>query len=1487
MGALRPLLRGITRWALRFVVAVVVLLVLVLGGALGTLRSGLVDDRLGDWITAVAKKKDKFFVRAYGVSGNLPFHLKVDKVEVGDATDVYLTIENAEATWNPLDLYHPDDDVKWKFVVERIHAERLEWTRLPHDNLPDDGKPFRWDRFPRILIGDLTVDDFDVSGTLLGGARARMRAEGSCVLGEWDHGHLKLALERIDDVPGKALIDLTTGGSPIELNGSLTGEEGEGSALGALARLTDPGAVKLDVRGSGPMRDWNAEADITTANIGRLKAAVKMAYSAAGPFELTGSFDPAPRQREKYYVGPGAPMTLEAKGAWAPGEELRVDRLFLAADGRELSADGRLDLATHAYRVKGNLAPEREGGRVALPPLTVAAARIEGTGFLMDTGTLDATLQVDALSLGGVDARSLVVDVTGTDPVGDSVQDFQLEAHGEGLAVARSESGPVLGAAPVLASDPLGVAVPLSLLGPSAQLTAKGRVDLADGLLDAESLSLVGDALSVAGPLAFEREWNDLKTRLRAESPSLEALTLLAGTAVGGKASVVLDLDSRDRFANVDAKLVGDATEVVVGEMGWNAVFGPAVHLEAEVHGSPRGPAKGAMHLVAGGIDARADGSLGAGGRDLVADLAATLDNMETLSRPAQAAIAGRLETKASLRGSLDDFALDLSVNGDHFSWDGHRFDSLVTQLKAEGLPEVWAGEVHTKASYGKLAASLDASVSMPSAEKLEISGLSLVGPGTRGSADLDLDLARGLAAGTVKLESGDLSLWRPFLGTGMGGAVSLDAKLDATPGKAPTQRLNGTLSLRDATLALGDRELVIDVLDASAESLELGASPRGDGRLHVSRVRYGEVVLVEGLLTTAGDGKTWATNVALSVDHGEKITLDATASVAPGALVDVSLSRLEGELAGVPVVLVETARIRGSAEGWSIAPLSLRLGEDGTLRGEFLSGPSEVRVKAELVGAPLAVVPAFFPGLDLVGSIDGRASLAGPSFAGMAGEIVVTGNGVASGELVAGGVTPVDLRADARFGRGRLAGSAFLVGLTDTDLRVTVDMPLTTASTGDPLVIDLVWKGEVAEALALVPLGEDALRGRIQADLRLAGTMASPRVTGRATVEGGRYENAASGLVLTDLRALVEGTGDMLELRELSARDGDKGAITAVGRLRFETLPAFEADLEMKAVDAMLTRLDLLTTRADADIVLHASRETDLPGIDGSITGSVRIADARVQIPDRFIADVPELDVVEIGVANLEEAAEQARAAATSLDLDLAIVADNRIFVSGRGLESEWKSDLHVRGSTVDPRVEGTVSSVRGQLGLLGRRFDLRSATLRFDGSAGNQPYLAMIAEAEANDITAIIDVKGPAMRPVIELRSDPALPRDEVLSRVLFGQSAASLTPMQSVSLARSVAELAGAPLLGGGPSLLGGIGRTLGFDRLDIDAAGSDGGAALTASKYLTDNVYLRVQQGLTPETSKLSIEWEVYNNITVESDVSQDAQGEVGVSWRWDY
>jgi hypothetical protein len=46
-------------------------------------------------------------------------------------------------------------------------------------------------------------------------------------------------------------------------------------------------------------------------------------------------------------------------------------------------------------------------------------------------------------------------------------------------------------------------------------------------------------------------------------------------------------------------------------------------------------------------------------------------------------------------------------------------------------------------------------------------------------------------------------------------------------------------------------------------------------------------------------------------------------------------------------------------------------------------------------------------------------------------------------------------------------------------------------------------------------------------------------------------------------------------------------------------------------------------------------------------------------------------------------------------------------------------------------------------------------------------------------------------------------------------------------------------------------------------------------------------LRVQGGLTPEDTRLGIEWRVFDHVVIESDLGQDAGGEIGVTWRWDY
>ncbi|WP_436424547.1 translocation/assembly module TamB domain-containing protein, partial [Enterococcus faecium] len=76
---------------------------------------------------------------------------------------------------------------------------------------------------------------------------------------------------------------------------------------------------------------------------------------------------------------------------------------------------------------------------------------------------------------------------------------------------------------------------------------------------------------------------------------------------------------------------------------------------------------------------------------------------------------------------------------------------------------------------------------------------------------------------------------------------------------------------------------------------------------------------------------------------------------------------------------------------------------------------------------------------------------------------------------------------------------------------------------------------------------------------------------------------------------------------------------------------------------------------------------------------------------------------------------------------LDLRVRADNQLFVSGMGLESEWQADLRVVGTSLAPRVTGNLEIVRGTYSFAGKRFDVTKGDVRFDGGALIDPQIAL----------------------------------------------------------------------------------------------------------------------------------------------------------------
>ena len=131
----------------------------------------------------------------------------------------------------------------------------------------------------------------------------------------------------------------------------------------------------------------------------------------------------------------------------------------------------------------------------------------------------------------------------------------------------------------------------------------------------------------------------------------------------------------------------------------------------------------------------------------------------------------------------------------------------------------------------------------------------------------------------------------------------------------------------------------------------------------------------------------------------------------------------------------------------------------------------------------------------------------------------------------------------------------------------------------------------------------------------------------------------------------------------------------------------------------------------------------------------------------------------------------------------------------------------------------------------------------MRFRGGALTDPDINIQATTSKDGTTFLINVTGTGQRPQVAFTSSPALPQDEVLSRLLFGTNPENLSATEAIQLAAALNSLRGS---GGGLNPLGKLRSATGFDRLRILGAdeASGRGQALAAGKYLTDDIYIEI-------------------------------------------
>ncbi len=88
-------------------------------------------------------------------------------------------------------------------------------------------------------------------------------------------------------------------------------------------------------------------------------------------------------------------------------------------------------------------------------------------------------------------------------------------------------------------------------------------------------------------------------------------------------------------------------------------------------------------------------------------------------------------------------------------------------------------------------------------------------------------------------------------------------------------------------------------------------------------------------------------------------------------------------------------------------------------------------------------------------------------------------------------------------------------------------------------------------------------------------------------------------------------------------------------------------------------------------------------------------------------------------------------------------------------------------------------------------------------------------------------------------------------------------------------------------GGPGLTETIRRTLGVDVLRVETGESGTSPSVSAGRYLSEGVYVGVNQGADARSGEAKYEVEITPNVTVETEVGPQSGSQIGARWKFDY
>jgi translocation and assembly module TamB len=756
-------------------------------------------------------------------------------------------------------------------------------------------------------------------------------------------------------------------------------------------------------------------------------------------------------------------------------------------------------------------------------------------------------------------------------------------------------------------------------------------------------------------------------------------------------------------------------------------------------------------------------------------------------------ALAGTLSVNGSLDGPMTSLASELHLTS-ALSVRGSSRGTIEASLKARGLPSLTSATIQAQGQLAGAPLELDAALDRLAGDAFHLR----VARGEWKSAHIEGDLTTGADVthghGGLHLAMAHLEDLQPLLGTSLKGSLSGSLALRPEGRRTYTQ------------LSLEARDVVAAGIPAEVHLTGSGTLEATDLQLRLQSAN------VEGA----------------PADLESRAHLDLRTH-------ELRLDQLVAHYHAQAVSLLSPAQL-SFAEGLAVRGVKLGL-QKAVIELDGQISPLDLHAAAHHIDA--SVIKAFVPNLLAQGSFDLEAKLAGTSSAPSG---LVTLNGTQLRLSSAQDLHPIDLHASARLVGQSAQLDVHLDGGRDSQLALTGTAPLDAAGA---LNLKVNGKLDAGFANPMLAARGERLTGALTVDATVKGALRSPEVQGTFDLAHGDARDYVEGVHLSSITAHLTANGGTLRIESLTAHAG-AGQLSLTGQLALmeRKLPL---SVRVTAKNAQPVESDILKANLDADIKVEGTLRERL-----DVTGTIQVNRAEIGIPNALPPQVAVLDVRRPGEAPPPPPERQ-----LVIGLDLTLHAPREIRVQGRGLNAELGGNLHITGTTANLVISGGFNMIRGNFALASTRLEFTRGRVSFTGTglAGKlDPTLDFTAQASVADSTVTLHITGLADSPQFELSSTPALPQDEILARLLFGESASQLSALQIAQIGAALASLSGVG--GSGPNPLARVQKSLGLDVLSVQSGNSgstqgnqNSGTVLEAGRYVSNRVFVAGRQSTT--------------------------------------